>query len=136
MAAHRFVAVVGSRALSEAWASQVAVVVGFFLARGWGIGSGGARVGGRCSSCPARTPPRPGERWGRSSRAAGAWCPVPASGGRAARALAAAGVRVGGGRRVSLGCLTRVGVHGATSIRSGRPAAVVLAGGGAALPSF
>jgi hypothetical protein len=43
MAAHRFVAVVGSRELPEASALQVAEVVGFFLARGWGIGSGGAR---------------------------------------------------------------------------------------------
>src|SRR5258705_2255583 len=43
MAAHRFVAVVGSRELPEALASQVAEVVRFFLARGWGIGSGGAR---------------------------------------------------------------------------------------------
>jgi len=29
-------AVVGSRELSEAWAPQVAAVVGFFLGRGWG----------------------------------------------------------------------------------------------------
>ncbi|MBI4611394.1 MAG: DNA-processing protein DprA [Candidatus Rokubacteria bacterium] len=43
MAADRFVAVVGARALPEAWASQVAEVVRFFLGRGWGIGSGGAR---------------------------------------------------------------------------------------------
>ncbi len=43
MAAHGFVAVVGARALPEARASQVAEVVRFFLNRGWGIGSGGAR---------------------------------------------------------------------------------------------
>jgi hypothetical protein len=43
MAAHRFVAVVGARVLPEAAAPQVAAVVRFFLSRGWGIGSGGAR---------------------------------------------------------------------------------------------
>ena len=43
MAAHRFVAVVGARALPKSWASQVGAVVGHFLERGWGIGSGGAR---------------------------------------------------------------------------------------------
>src|SRR5438094_8858524 len=43
MAAHGFVAVVGSRELPEASALQVTEVVRFFLARGWGIGSGGAR---------------------------------------------------------------------------------------------
>lgn len=43
MAADRFVAVVGARVLPEAWASRVAEVVRFFVGRGWGIGSGGAR---------------------------------------------------------------------------------------------
>jgi len=43
MAAHGFVAVVGARVLPEQVAPQVADVVGFFLSRGWGIGSGGAR---------------------------------------------------------------------------------------------
>src|SRR5205823_6065560 len=43
MVAHRFVAVVGARVVPEAWASQVAAVVRFFLERGWGVGSGGAR---------------------------------------------------------------------------------------------
>ena len=43
MAAHLFVAVAGARVLPEAWAPQVAEVVRFFLARGRGIGSGGAR---------------------------------------------------------------------------------------------
>ena len=43
MAGHRFVAVVGARVLPEAAAPQVAEVVQFFLSRGWGIGSGGAR---------------------------------------------------------------------------------------------
>ncbi len=41
--AHRFMAVVGARVLPEAAAPQVAAVVRFFLSRGWGIGSGGAR---------------------------------------------------------------------------------------------
>ncbi|MFQ5946432.1 MAG: hypothetical protein ACE5NC_09335 [Anaerolineae bacterium] len=43
MAGRGFVAVVGARALPEAWACPVAEVVRFFLGRGWGIGSGGAR---------------------------------------------------------------------------------------------
>jgi hypothetical protein len=43
MAGDRFVAVVGARMLPEAWASRVAEVVRFFLGRGWGVGSGGAR---------------------------------------------------------------------------------------------
>jgi hypothetical protein len=43
MARQRIVAVVGARALPEAWAPQVAAVVRHFLGRGWGIGSGGAR---------------------------------------------------------------------------------------------
>jgi len=42
MAGDRFVAVVGARALPEAWAPRVAEVVRGFLERGWGIGSGGA----------------------------------------------------------------------------------------------
>ena len=46
MAAHGFVAVVGARVLPESAVPQVADVVGFFLSRGWGIGSGGARGAG------------------------------------------------------------------------------------------
>jgi predicted Rossmann fold nucleotide-binding protein DprA/Smf involved in DNA uptake len=38
-----FVAMVGARVLPEMVAPQVADVVRFFLSRGWGIGSGGAR---------------------------------------------------------------------------------------------
>src|SRR5439155_21635799 len=38
-----FVAVVGARVLPEAFASPVSAVVGLFLSRGWGIGSGGAQ---------------------------------------------------------------------------------------------
>src|SRR5215472_7544013 len=41
--ARGFVAVVGARELPESVAPQVAAVVRFFLSRGWGIGSGGAR---------------------------------------------------------------------------------------------
>ncbi len=41
--AQGFVAVVGARVLPEAVAPQVADAVRFFLSRGWGIGSGGAR---------------------------------------------------------------------------------------------
>src|SRR5262245_376201 len=43
MGVQGFVAVVGARVLPETGAGQVAAVVGFLLARGWGIGSGGAR---------------------------------------------------------------------------------------------
>jgi hypothetical protein len=90
MAAHRFVAVLGSRELPQAWALQVAEVVRFFLARGARISSrwrrswrlAPRRVGARSSSCRARTPPRPGARWGPSSRAAGAWSPAHARGAR------------------------------------------------------
>ncbi len=49
MAADRFVAVVGARDLPESRASQVAEVVRFFLGRGWGIGSGGARGADECA---------------------------------------------------------------------------------------
>ncbi len=86
MAAHRFVAVVGSRKLPQAWALQVAEVVRFFLARGWGIGSGGARgadqfaleavvaagAGGRAfnflRSEPTATKGRRGASWPRDVR--------------------------------------------------------------------
>src|SRR5262249_47458148 len=37
------VAVVGARELPSSFASQVGSVVGLFIERGWGIGSGGAR---------------------------------------------------------------------------------------------
>src|SRR5262245_58752136 len=43
MVGHRFVAVVGARALPEAWGAQVAAVVRFFIDHTWGISTGGAR---------------------------------------------------------------------------------------------
>ena len=43
MAARGIVAVVGSRQLPSSFASHVSSLVGFFVERGWGIGSGGAR---------------------------------------------------------------------------------------------
>ena len=43
MAAQGFVAVVGARVLPGAWAHQVGDLVRYFVGRGWGIGSGGAR---------------------------------------------------------------------------------------------
>jgi len=84
-------AVVGARVLPEAWASQVAEVVRFFLERGWGVGSGGARgadqfaleavvaggarrARGRWCSFRARCLPRPARRFAPSPRSAGAWC--------------------------------------------------------------
>src|ERR1700694_3302652 len=43
MAARGVVAVVGARQWPWSFASHVQSVVGFFVGRGWGIGSGGAR---------------------------------------------------------------------------------------------
>src|SRR5438093_2139625 len=154
MAAHRFVAVVGSRELPEASASQVAEVVRFFLARGWGIGSGGARGAGQFA---LEAVVAAGAEACRSSVVflPGAHSAVP---GRALRALVACGGRVvpgsGVGRAALLGRSRRLAQASSgvvaflwgpsrgsiftvrEAIRSGKPAAVVLAGGGATLPSF
>ncbi len=158
MAAHRFVAVVGSRELPQAWAAQVAAVVGFFVRRGWGISSGGARgadqfglealVAAGAEACRRSVVFLPG--------AASFYSTAPCS--AALQKLAALGGRVvpgsGAGRAALLGRSRRlvqasVGVvaflwgpsRGSVftvreAIRAGKPAAVVLAGGGAALPSF
>jgi hypothetical protein len=154
MAAHRFVAVVGARVLPESAASQVAAVVQFFLSRGWGIGSGGARgadafalhtvLRAGSAACARSVVFLPGAR--------------PAGCGGSLRAFAARGGRVvagaGAGRSALLARSRRLAHASAgvvaflwgpsrgsvftvrEAIRAGKPAAVVLAGGGAELPAF
>src|SRR5215470_8936771 len=96
--ARGFVAVVGARVVPEAVAPHVAAVVRGFLARGWGIGSGGARGADAFAL--------------RAVVAAG-----PAACARSVVFLPGA-------------------VPARAAIRAGKPAAVVLAGGGAELPAF
>jgi len=154
MAAHRFVAVVGSRELPSLWASHVAAVVGFFVGRGWGIGSGGARGAdqfalqavvaagaeacrrsvvfrsGACSVTPGGVLGAFVARGGRV--VPGSWAGRAALLGRSRRlAQASAGVVafLWGPSRGSVFTVR-------CAVRAGKPAAVVLAGGGAALPSF
>jgi|GEM_PF-648150 len=154
MAGHRFVAVVGARLLPESAASQVAAVVQFFLSRGWGIGSGGARgadafalhtvLRAGSAACVRSVVFLPGAR--------------PVGRGGSLRAFAARGGRVvagaGAGRSALLARSQRLAHASAgvvaflwgpsrgsvftvrEAIRAGKPAAVVLAGGGAVLPSF
>jgi len=148
-----FVAVVGARVLPEAFAPQVSEVVRFFLSRGWGIGSGGARgadayalsavVGAGSHACARSVVFLPGG--------------IPGS-DAALRAFAAQGGRVvvvAGGGRLALLARSRRLVRDAAgvvaflwgpsrgsvftvreAVRAGTPAAVVLAGGGAVLPVF
>src|SRR5262249_49828273 len=138
----------------EASASQIAEVVRFFVARGWGIGSGGARgadqfaleavVAAGAEACGRSVVFLPGAHSAAPGRALGVFVArggrvVPGSGaGRAAllgrsRRLAQASSGVvaflWGPSRGSIFTVRE-------AIRSGKPAAVVLAGGGAALPSF
>ncbi len=151
MAARGIVAVVGSRQLPSSFASEVASVVGHFVERGWGIGSGGARgadtfalqavvaagpeasrrslvcLPGRSTSALVRSFARQGGRF------------VPGSGagraallGRSRRLVQASSGVVAFLWGPSRGSVFTV----REAIRSGKPAAVVLAGGGAALPSF
>jgi hypothetical protein len=154
MVAHRFVAVVGARVLPEAWASQVAEVVRFFLARGWGVGSGGARgadqyaleavVAGGRAACAGSVVFLPGPVGAAPGSALGAFaalggCVVPGAGAGRAALL---------GRSARLACVSSGVVaflwgpsRGSVftvreAVRAGKPAAVVLAGGGASLPSF
>jgi hypothetical protein len=154
MAARGFVAVVGSRELPEAWARQVAEVVGFFVTRGWGIGSGGARgadqfaleavVAAGAAACARSvvflTGARSAAPWG----ALGAFVP---RGGRVVRGSGAGrAALLGRSRRLAQASAGVVAfLWGASrgsvftvreAIRSGKPAAVVVAGGGVALPSF
>jgi hypothetical protein len=153
MAAQGFVAVVGARVLPEAVASEVSAVVGFLLGRGWGIGSGGARgadtyalgavVAAGSVACarsvvflPAAVPAQ--EPVLQAFVASGGRVVPGAGGGRLAllarsRRLAreAAGVVafLWGPSRGSVFTVRE-------AVRAGKPAAVVLAGGGAVLPVF
>jgi hypothetical protein len=153
MAAQGFVAVVGARVLPEAVASQVSNVVGFFLARGWGIGSGGAR-GADTYALRAVVGAGP-DACARSVLFLSGAVPT---GDPALRAFAVQGGRVvagsGGGRHALLARSRRLAREAAgvvaflwgssrgsvftvrEAIAAGKPAAVVLAGGGAVLPVF
>src|SRR5580765_8581607 len=153
VAGQGFVAVVGARVLPEAVAPQVADVVRCFLARGWGIGSGGARgadayaltavVAAGPAACVRSVVFLPGAVpagaealdafVGQGGRV------VPGAGGgrvgllRRSRRLA----RASGGVVAFLWGPSRGSVFTVRcAVRAGKPAAVVLAGGGAALPSF
>jgi hypothetical protein len=153
MAAQGFVAVVGARVLPEAVAAQVSEVVGFFVSRGWGIGSGGARgadayalsavIGAGGGACARSVVFLPGAAR-RSDPALGAFA---AQGGRVVPG-------VGRGRVALLARSRRLAREAAgvvaflwgpsrgsvftvrEAVRAGKPAAVVLAGGGAVLPAF
>ncbi len=154
MSAHRFVAVVGARALPEAWASQVAEVVRFLVGRGWGIASGGARGADEYALRAVLAA-------GRAACSRSALF-LPGSLAEARSGLLRTFVRRGGrvvegpgyGRAALLARSRRLAGESAgvvaflwgpsrgsvftvrEAIRAGKPAAVVLAGGGAELPSF
>ena len=154
MTARGFVAVVGSRELPEGWAAQVAEVVGCFVARGWGIGSGGARGADRYAleavvaagrpACARSVVFLPGTSGAARAQALGAFAAqggrvVPGAGvGRAAllgrsRRLA----RASSGVVAFLWGPSRGSVFTVRcAVQAEKPAAVVLAGGGAALPAF
>src|SRR5215831_17702585 len=151
--ARGFVTVVGARVVPESVAPQVAAVVRGFLARGWGIGSGGAR-GADAFALRAVVAAGPV-----ACARSGVFLPG-ALAARAAllHAFVARGGRVvpgtGAGRVAFLGRSRRLAQASAgvvaflwgpsrgsvftvrEAIRAGKPAAVVLAGGGAALPAF
>jgi hypothetical protein len=154
MAVHRFVAVVGARVLPESVAPQVAAVVRFFLSRGWGIGSGGARgadafalqalVRAGSAACTRSVVFLPGAP---PTRRSGALRAFAARGGRVAagagsgrRALLARSRRLARGSAGVVAFLWGPSRGSVFTVReailAGKPAAVVLAGGGAALPSF
>jgi len=153
MAGDRFVAVVGARVLPEAAAPSVAEAVRFLLARGWGIGSGGARgadafalqavVAAGSAACarsvvflPGPMPARDPEL--RAFTASGGRVVMGAGGGRLAllarsRRLA----REAGGVVAFLWGPSRGSVYTVReAILAGKSAAVVLVGGGAELPAF
>ena len=148
-----FVAVVGARVLPERMAPQVADVVRLFLARGWGIGSGGARgaddyalhavLAAGPAACARSVVFLPGAMPTRADA-------LHAFVGRGGRVVPGAG----GGRVALLARSRRLAREAAgvvaflwgpsrgsvftvrEAIRAGKPAAVVLAGGGAVLPAF
>ena len=153
MAGDRFVAVVGARALPESQAARVGALVQFLLGRGWGIGSGGAR-GADAFALAAVLAAGPA-----ACVRSVIFLPGPADPrANALRAIAAQGGRLvagtGGGRVALLARSRRLAQAAAgvvaflwgpsrgsvytvrEAIRAGKPAAVVLAGGGAELPAF
>jgi hypothetical protein len=154
MAARGVVAVVGSRQLPSSFASHVQSVVSFFIERGWGIGSGGARgadqfaleavlATGR-SGCARSVVFLPGRPRGARSRPLGVFVArgghvVPGAGvGR--QALLARSARLA---RASSGVVAFLWGPSRGSVftvreaaRCGKPAAVVLVGGGAQQPAF
>ncbi len=151
MAARGIVAVVGSRQLPSSFASHVQSVVGHFVERGWGIGSGGARgadtfalqavvaagpeacrrslvcLPGRSTSALVRSFARRGGRF-----VAGSGTGRAALLGRSRRLVQASSGVVAFLWGPSRGSVFTV----RQAVRAGKPAAVVLAGGGAALPAF
>ena len=153
MAGDRFVAVVGARVLPESAAAQVADVVRFFLARGWGIGSGGARgadafaleavVVAGAAACarsvvflPGAAPAR-GGALGAFAVGGGRVVPGAGAGRRALLARSRRLARASAGVVAFLWGPSRGSVFTVReAIRAGKPAAVVLAGGGAELPCF
>ena len=154
MARNRFVAVVGSRELPESWAHQVGDVVGFLVKRGRGIGSGGARGAdqfaldavvalGR-SACARSVVFLPGSVGGARTAVLTAFQAlggrvVPGSGAGRTALLARSGrlARESSGVVAFLWGPSRGSVFTVReAVRAGRPAAVVVAGGGAELPHF
>ena len=154
MVAHRFVAVVGARVLPETAAGQVAAVVRHFVERGWGIGTGGAQ-GADTFALEAVL------ATGRVACARSVVFLPGAVGGAGAAALmrfVALGGRVvtgtGAGRAALLGRSRRLAQASSgvvaflwgpsrgsvftvrEAVSTGKPAAVVLVGGGAVLPAF
>src|SRR3972149_5971297 len=128
MVAHRFVAVVGARVVPAAWAPQVAAVVRCFLERGGGVGSGGAPGGGPAALGPGPALGPCAARGGRVVPGAGAGrAALLARSGRLARASSGVVAFLWGPSRGSVFTVRE-------AIRAGKPAAVVLVGGGAELP--
>ena len=144
-----FVAVVGARVLPEAVAPQVAAWCGAFCRAGWGIGSGGARgadayaldavVAAGPAACarsvvflPGAVPAQDGGARRLRRRRAGAWCPASAAGRVALLARSRRLARASAGVVAFLWGPSRGSVFTVReAIRAGKPAAVVLAGGGA-----
>jgi hypothetical protein len=154
MVGHRFVAVVGARALPEGSARQVAAVVRYFVEHGWGVGTGGARGADQYALEAVVASGRP------ACTRSVVFLPGPVG---AARTAALAGFQALGGRVVAgsgvgrgalLGRSARLArassgvvafLWGASrgsvftvreALRAGKRTAVVLAGGGAGLPGF
>src|SRR5215831_7271115 len=151
--ARGFVAVVGARVVPESVAPEVAAAVRGFLARGWGIGSGGARgadafalravVAAGPAACAHSVVFLPGAVPARADT-------LHAFVARGGRVVPGAGVArvalLGRSRRLAQASAGVVAFLWGPSrgsvftvreaIRAGKPAAVVLAGGGAALPAF